>query len=274
MPKGFYQHKPSQGFQNGHKGIGGRKKGFKHSKETKRKIGLAKLGDKNPAKRLDVRSRMNRDKLGKPLSVEHRIKLSESHVGEKSYLWQGGISKLRIYKHYRNSEYINWRKKVFERDDWTCQECGMKGCMLHPHHIKSYTYYPELRYEVDNGITLCVPCHHQTHWGRRQNETENCKKSQKGSGQTEQKKTTDNSKDTEARISSKGTINAKSASNKRRRFIARKDWRQIYASKNLAIRTTGIADGSKNPNTTYIPQAGQRRRNMGIYNTKLCGKGS
>jgi len=95
---------------------------------------------------------------------EHHIK-NKINCGEKSYRWKGGISKLNIYRHYKNSEYINWRKKVFERDNYTCLNCGISGVFLHPHHIQSYTYYPEVRYDIDNGVTLCVPCHHQIHFG-------------------------------------------------------------------------------------------------------------
>ena len=77
---------------------------------------------------------------------------------------------MKPYKHYNNLEYKNWRKQVFERDNYTCKKCGNRSSVdnpvvIHPHHIKSYTYYPELRYEVDNGITLCISCHHQTHFG-------------------------------------------------------------------------------------------------------------
>lgn len=90
--------------------------------------------------------------------------------GSKNNKWKGGISKLKPYKHYKNLEYKIWRRNVFERDDYTCQNCGVKSgngfaVVIHPHHIKGYTDYPAQRYEVDNGITLCVPCHHQLHWG-------------------------------------------------------------------------------------------------------------
>lgn len=55
-----------------------------------------------------------------------------------------------------------WRIFVFTRDDYTCQKCGAKG-ELNAHHIKSWINHPELRHSVENGITLCVPCHLKMH---------------------------------------------------------------------------------------------------------------
>lgn len=64
----------------------------------------------------------------------------------------------------RNTEqYKVWRRAVFERDDFTCKSCGARGCKINAHHIKSYAYYPELRVDVGNGITLCVSCHKTMH---------------------------------------------------------------------------------------------------------------
>lgn len=62
-------------------------------------------------------------------------------------------------------EYKEWRKAVYERDDYTCQKCGKKGGNLNAHHIKAYAEYPDLRIELDNGITLCEECHKKEHWG-------------------------------------------------------------------------------------------------------------
>lgn len=64
----------------------------------------------------------------------------------------------------RNSgEYRAWRKAVYERDNYTCQNCGCIGGQLNAHHIKSFARYPSLRLDVDNGVTLCSACHKLAH---------------------------------------------------------------------------------------------------------------
>jgi 5-methylcytosine-specific restriction endonuclease McrA len=66
-------------------------------------------------------------------------------------------SRIRVTK-----EYIEWRKNVFRRDDFTCQLCGIKGVTLNADHIKSFSGHPELRFELSNGRTLCIACHKKT----------------------------------------------------------------------------------------------------------------
>jgi len=58
--------------------------------------------------------------------------------------------------------YKIWRTAVFERDDYTCQNCNEKGGYLNADHIKPFSLYPDLRFELNNGRTLCVPCHKAT----------------------------------------------------------------------------------------------------------------
>lgn len=59
--------------------------------------------------------------------------------------------------------YKEWRKAVFQRDNYTCQECGdKKGGNLQADHIKSFALYPEYRFDVSNGRTLCRKCHKLT----------------------------------------------------------------------------------------------------------------
>jgi 5-methylcytosine-specific restriction endonuclease McrA len=67
----------------------------------------------------------------------------------------------------QSARYKAWRTLVFERDNYMCVHCGIKNGLgktvyLHADHIKPFALYPELRYEVSNGRTLCVPCHKKT----------------------------------------------------------------------------------------------------------------
>lgn len=59
-------------------------------------------------------------------------------------------------------EASEWRKEIFVRDDYTCQMCGKRGGYLEADHIKPWAYFPELRFDLDNGRTLCRPCHNTT----------------------------------------------------------------------------------------------------------------
>lgn len=152
--------------------------GRRHSRETREKLRLSKLGDKNPAKRVDVREKMRLSHLGKPshrkgktmppVSVETREKLSRAQkarydrVGRKSY-----PSYVRINK---AKEYVLWRTTIFERDDYTCQapQCRKRGGKLEAHHIKKWADFPELRFVVENGVSLCKDCHKKTNnYGNR-----------------------------------------------------------------------------------------------------------
>jgi 5-methylcytosine-specific restriction endonuclease McrA len=60
-------------------------------------------------------------------------------------------------------QYKEWRTKVFQRDEYTCQHCGQVGGELNAHHIKPFAKYKKLRYDVKNGLTLCLECHKQEH---------------------------------------------------------------------------------------------------------------
>lgn len=59
---------------------------------------------------------------------------------------------------YNDPQYAKWRSSVYKRDKYICQMCG-KTTQLNAHHIKMWAFYPELRFEVSNGITLCKYCH-------------------------------------------------------------------------------------------------------------------
>lgn len=59
--------------------------------------------------------------------------------------------------------YYRWRKRVFVRDDYTCQKCFQIGGNLNAHHIKNYSTNKSLRLIGSNGVTFCVDCHKDFH---------------------------------------------------------------------------------------------------------------
>lgn len=62
------------------------------------------------------------------------------------------------------ARYRRWRAAVLERDGRICQDCGRSGS--HAHHLVSWAESSELRFDVENGVTLCPPCHAERHGGR------------------------------------------------------------------------------------------------------------
>lgn len=69
----------------------------------------------------------------------------------------GETAKKRI-----NYTYRKWRAAVLERDGMKCVKCGSTD-HLEAHHIKPFAEYPDLRLDLDNGITLCRACHRALH---------------------------------------------------------------------------------------------------------------
>lgn len=93
------------------------------------------------------------------------INLIGQRFGRLKVLAKSGRNKTNhINDSIRKSvEFKLWRESVFARDNWTCQECGQKGVYLHPHHLQSFSKYPEYRFNLGNGITLCRSCHARRH---------------------------------------------------------------------------------------------------------------
>jgi len=147
------------------------------SEETKLKMSLAHKGIVSPNK-------------GKKLSKEWREKLSKSHKGINTWIkgtkqtkehiakkspptgsanwkWKGGVTTINE-KIRKSPEYKLWRESVFKRDGYTCIWCKKVGGEIHADHIKRFSDFPELRFAIDNGRTLCKGCHLTTDtWGSR-----------------------------------------------------------------------------------------------------------
>jgi 5-methylcytosine-specific restriction endonuclease McrA len=76
-----------------------------------------------------------------------------AHAQEENHpRWEGG-------QHERVCpEYRRWRRAVLKRDGRACRLCGSTQ-RLQAHHIKKFAKHPECRWEVANGIILCLACH-------------------------------------------------------------------------------------------------------------------
>jgi 5-methylcytosine-specific restriction endonuclease McrA len=58
----------------------------------------------------------------------------------------------------QTEEYLLWQKEVFRRDNYKCRLCGSNK-NLNAHHLNGFARYPDLRYDINNGITLCEKHH-------------------------------------------------------------------------------------------------------------------
>ena len=86
--------------------------------------------------------------------------------GDKNPNWKGGITPTnQVIRH--SLEYKSWRDAVFMRDNYTCQICERRNgngetVYLQADHIKPFFKYPLLRFDLNNGRTLCIDCHKST----------------------------------------------------------------------------------------------------------------
>ena len=152
MPRGIYDHRGKCGFLKGHPFYPGGERGwFKKGQAVpipvRRKISLSLLG--------------NTHTLGKAHSLQWRTAMSQRTRGERHWNWQGGITPVS-FQARRSSAYSDWRRQVFQRDDFRCYDCGERGGRLEAHHIYPFALFPRLRFAVENGRTLCKPCHLKT----------------------------------------------------------------------------------------------------------------
>ena len=59
---------------------------------------------------------------------------------------------------------LKWQKQIFKRDDYTCQICNKRGVTLNAHHLDSWNWCKEKRFDIVNGITICENCHKSFHF--------------------------------------------------------------------------------------------------------------
>lgn len=115
--------------------------GYINSPETRKKISLARKGMR--------------------FTEEHKANISKNRRGkgmkEQHYLFKVDRNELKTdRRHAYDSRYKIWMRQVKNRDGWKCritnQECSGR---MEAHHILGWMEYPELRYQINNGITLC-----------------------------------------------------------------------------------------------------------------------
>jgi len=82
-------------------------------------------------------------------------------VGVKAGNYKDGKS-LEREKARLGYQLAKWRKEVYKRDNYTCQNCGSKR-HLNAHHILSWADNKEKRFIISNGVTLCEECHGKIH---------------------------------------------------------------------------------------------------------------
>ena len=165
-------------------------KGLNASDETKRKMRLSMLGKNKRPLSIETKIKLSKARKGIKLSNEVKEKISVSqkkhyennpHIAiekskkaienrENCNFWKGGITKeSRLIR--ERCDIVNWRKKIYERDNYICQVCFSRGVNLNAHHIFSLVSYPKKRTEIKNGLTMCVCCHNEFHnrYGRGSN---------------------------------------------------------------------------------------------------------
>ncbi len=88
---------------------------------------------------------------------------AKKHSGSKSHLYKADLTQERREKTRNLVQLREWVKQVFERDNHTCDLCKRRGKGMHAHHLNCWPDYPDERFLLANGITLCKSCHKNFH---------------------------------------------------------------------------------------------------------------
>jgi len=168
--------------------------GTHQTKEWKKMMSdrMKKIGNKPPIRYGPMNEDQKR-KIGDANRIRNagkdfskNFKGTNIKYGKDNHFWKGGVTAenknfIKAVKNLR--EYQEWRRKIFERDNYTCQICKKKGGELNAdHYPKTFASImkenniktileaincTDLK-DINNGRTLCVDCHRKTPtWGTR-----------------------------------------------------------------------------------------------------------
>lgn len=129
----------------------------------------SKMSESSRLKMSESAKRRGSNRTGAKHTEETKQRISEitrerTPRGAAHYAYSHGRFQ-RNMDSRRMPEYKRWRESVFARDAYKCQKCGDdKGGNLRAHHIRPFAEFPELRFCVNNGQTLCHLCHELAHF--------------------------------------------------------------------------------------------------------------
>lgn len=182
--RGQFVKGSTEGFQKGHVGFLGNServkklwtnkeyrehminahKGYKWTEEQRVNFSLATKGHKHTEEA--------KQKMGKMRKGIKAVIFGENHhwfgrnmSGANHPRWISNRTVALERRLLRNSkEWKIWRSEIFKRDNYTCQDCKEVGVYIEAHHIIPVRSDMGKRFNINNGITLCRPCHRKTMW--------------------------------------------------------------------------------------------------------------
>lgn len=145
----------------------------KHTEESKLKMSMAKRGkpsaNKGKTASLEARVKMSTAKLGKlaknkgvKATLEQRIKLSCLNRGIDVSEFDDFTTEINKAERNKLTD-SGLHLECFQKSDFTCDKCNIRGGTLNAHHLNSWKHFPEQRFDIANLVTLCNKCHKSFH---------------------------------------------------------------------------------------------------------------
>ena len=151
-----------QAWNKGTKGVCKATPGSFKKGNIKSPLSGMKKGTKKGPMPMAQRLKISQSISGRKHSFETKLKMRvSSRKGMEHYKWNPNRREVLSNKdRHWGLEYRRWRTDVFSRDGYKCKMATKDcGSYIEAHHILSWKEYPELRYKINNGITLCHAHH-------------------------------------------------------------------------------------------------------------------